>query len=57
MNATTGTLLAMQAWLASLSPHFAFLLALPFGVAAAGFAADAFAAAEHPKLRYPRTSR
>lgn len=47
MNRITETILAIHEWLAALSPQFAFLLALPFVVAAAGFAADALESSHH----------
>ena len=49
MNGIFETVRAMQAWAAALPPQFAFLLALPFGVAAVGFAADKLPALAHPR--------
>jgi hypothetical protein len=42
MFALVETVRTLHAWMATLSPQFAFLLALPFGVAGLGLAADAF---------------
>ncbi len=44
MNGIFETVRAMQSWAAALPPQFAFLVALPFGVAAVGFVADRFPA-------------
>jgi hypothetical protein len=45
MNSIIETVAAVQAWFGALSPQFAFLLALPFFVVVAGFAADALSRA------------
>ena len=57
MNGIFETLRAMQSWAATLPPQFAFLLALPFGVAAAGFAADKFPALAHHRSGHSSARR
>jgi hypothetical protein len=48
----------LMEWLGSLSPEFAFLLALPFVVAAAAFAADWIRRGRSPRRRrHERRSR